>query len=514
MELGGPRANLTHLPEEVLLLLSQFLKGSDLLRLSHVCSRTFSVFNNDFVWNRVLVREDYVKERSIKRYAASLDPPSVGKLSYIFHTRNRRRWHKGHFEVEEMTLPEGTRYGHDDRYLVIMTRSWTSETPLPTWRVRVWDISGKGKRLIVDRKQWSVAIKTDFELTLNHILVAKHTALLCFTGQGNDTPQELIAFDLVNQFAELWRDCIYDWGQFQLPTCALFGKANNCHNLQGLKITFFYPLSGEGVYKLNLLTNRIEVYDIRSFDLLHSVALVEEMRYPRGEISGDGKYLVIPGKLSVNNAPTISVWNVRRGTQRFLNAKRSFCPFRWFEKTSVKSGRVFALLNRRCMFVWDAESGECLREVDLTDSPPGEANEPALSFNFLSLSKSLVATIHSLVSVTNVFDHDGNVVRSLEPPVANAAVSPFRVCEVQFAEHCILVRTIQFRPPRFQVTIYPLTLGEDGIASNVTLIPPEVATPVGVELLPVTSAAFYKLGVTPTKLLNFGKGALRMYDFL
>ena len=66
----------------------------------------------------------------------------------------------------------------------------------------------------------------------------------------------------------------------------------------------------------------------------------------------------------------------------------------------------------------------------------------------------------------------------------------------------------------FQVTIYPLSLGKDGDPRNVTLLPRKEGKPVPIELLPVTSTAFYKLGVTPTKILNFGKGALRMYDFL
>lgn len=74
--------------------------------------------------------------------------------------------------------------------------------------------------------------------------------------------------------------------------------------------------------------------------------------------------------------------------------------FRWFEKTSVRDGLVYGLLNRRCLFVWNAETTVCLSRTELTDAVPGDA-EPALNFTFLSVGDGLVATIHkNLAAVT------------------------------------------------------------------------------------------------------------------
>lgn len=45
--------------------------------------------------------------------------------------------------------------------------------------------------------------------------------------------------------------------------------------------------------------------------------------------------------------------------------------YRWFEKTEVSKGKVYGLLNRRTLFVWDSEVGDCLRRLDISESPPG-----------------------------------------------------------------------------------------------------------------------------------------------
>jgi len=55
-----------------------------------------------------------------------------------------------------------------------------------------------------------------------------------------------------------------------------------------------------------------------------------------------------------------------------LCAKVQFVKnFRWFEKTEVSKGKVYGLLNRRTLFVWDSEVGDCLRRLDISESPPG-----------------------------------------------------------------------------------------------------------------------------------------------
>ena len=68
--------------------------------------------------------------------------------------------------------------------------------------------------------------------------------------------------------------------------------------------------------------------DLRTSRLLQSIPLVEEMRYPRGDISCDGSHLAVPGKYSRDNRPVVSVWRLRTGAQRFLVPLGPVCPYR------------------------------------------------------------------------------------------------------------------------------------------------------------------------------------------
>ena len=51
----------------------------------------------------------------------------------------------------------------------------------------------------------------------------------------------------------------------------------------------------------------------------------------------------------------------------------------------MSHGKVYGLLNRKSLLMWDAETGESLKELSLTNASPGDA-EPAITFNFLTVS--------------------------------------------------------------------------------------------------------------------------------
>ncbi len=205
-----------------------------------------------------------------------------------------------------------------------------------TWYLRAWDLAvgrGGARPLLAGgagghaaRQKVTMDFGADFDFAPVMVLVSSGVALLSFTGRGSDTPQELVAFEIPDiqrggKFRQLWRDSIHEWGHFQLPN-----------------------LFAGDVYKFNLLTNRIEVFNIRTFRKIHSIPLVEEMRYPRGDVSGDGRHLAIPGKLSHDNSPAISVWTLASSSgspssrlsnneaaisQRFLVPNQAICPFRY-----------------------------------------------------------------------------------------------------------------------------------------------------------------------------------------
>ena len=69
---------------------------------------------------------------------------------------------------------------------------------------------------------------------------------------------------------------------------------------------------------------------------------------------------------------------------------------------AVSKGKVYGLLNRRCLFAWDAESGNVLFKIDLTESYPGQ-NQEQPTFTYLSVFNNYLATINTNPSCQIVY---------------------------------------------------------------------------------------------------------------
>ena len=286
--------SLWQLPEEIIIHLAKFLPGRSVVSLSHVCQKFFYALQSDHLWTAIIKRDSIQREYEIVSYAKSLMAEcqiehysARDKLSYILHTRVKQNWRKGEYTFHELLIGDESKFGHDTRHLVkidpiLVTTEDCQENggafkqSKTIWNMELWDICHNGLHKLVSKPlELNLQIENElhFNVDLCTILVAKSTAVMCFTGEGEDTPQELVALDLsTRDLKELWRDLIHDWGQFQLMR--LFGR---------------------DLYKFDLLTNTIQTYNIRTFAQEHSLPLVEEMRYPHGEIAGDGKYLAVPG---------------------------------------------------------------------------------------------------------------------------------------------------------------------------------------------------------------------------
>lgn len=374
--------------------------------------------------------------------------------------------------------------------------------------ITVYDLRHKGFYPVTINRMLDLDLRAEheiFNLELHAILVARFTAVLCFNGIGDDTPQEMIAIDLTpgSDYKELWRDMIHDWGQFQLMR--LFGKE---------------------VYKFDLLNNHIEVHDVRTYDKLSVLKLVVEMRYPHGEIAGDGRHLAIPGKMSEDNSPAVCVWNVRRKTRKFLLPTSSFCPFRWFEKVAVSKGRVFGLLNRRCLFGWDAESGQSLIKINLCESHPGQ-EESLPTYTYLSVYNNLFATIHPDLNCQIVYkieqkageDEDSDDVDlSVVLPRLNlnwlktafgCGQVDARVCDVKLNDKCIIIQMLNRKTQSFEAILIRLDMGP---INNQLLL--ENVSKSSIALESTGSHIPSRLFLTPTKLLNFAHHQVYVYDFL
>ena len=191
----------------------------------------------------------------------------------------RNNWRTCAYKRYCLELSENSKVGHDERNLVKIDPFMEGTKNQNKWKITVFDLRNQGFTLLNTSAsgilEFNLHEQQIFNLELRAVLVAKFVAVLCFNGCGEDAPQEFVAIDLSPEgtFQELWRDVSHDWGQFQL-----------------------LRLFGSHIYKFDLLSNCIDIYNIRTYQKLHSLPLVEQMRYPHGEIAGDGKHLAIPGK--------------------------------------------------------------------------------------------------------------------------------------------------------------------------------------------------------------------------
>lgn len=499
--LTSPLPGLVDLPEELLLLLAaDYLdsNGRDVVNFSHTCSMIYAVLSRSPMWQRLFRLDKLVQDFAVGNYAKALndgDSRREEKLNYLLHRRVRHNWRTGRCHDHHIELNDFSRTGHDDKHLVLLDQvfpdgfgtncaegkdSGGAGSSTVWFRVRVWDVSGRSLVPVINMNLWSIRLRTEFDLFLGPILVAKGVAVLCFSGKGTDTPQEIVACDIPDGFTELWRDAVLDWGFYELPR-----------------------LFGDSIYKFNLLADRIEVYDITTCRKKHNIVLVEDMRYPSGEISGDGVHLAVPGKMSVDNSPAVSVWNVVTGSQRFLTPNIPLCPYRYFERTAVSNGEVFGLLNRRCLFIWRADTGFCLRRLELTGVQPyGQEEVPFTLPPFLAVSETLVVTIHKDPCIVNVFDRSGNHLHALE-----TAASDARVVDAHANVNCLLVRSLKLRSPEFQLSVYPLSLRDDRQLEGGN-------KGAAVVNLAVTDTTILPIGLTSTKVISVTRNELLVRDFL
>jgi len=497
---------LHNLPEEIILHITKYLNGREVVKLSHVCQNFFYILQNEHLWSTISDKENQVKEADIfsyaKIHAATTKQKLVNyhareKFSYIFHLSIASNLKNCSYAYQNLILSDKCKVGNDGRNLVQITTTITN-TKKRNWSITVYDLRHHGFHAVTVNRPLNIDLREEheiFNLDLCAILVARYTAVLCFKGTGDDTPQEMIAIDLTPgcDYQELWRDVIHDWGQFQLSR--LFGRE---------------------VYKFDLLNNSIETHDIRTYDKLSTLQLVEEMRYPHGEISGDGRHLAIPGKMSNDNSPAVCVWNVRKRSRKFLYPTIACCPFRWFEKVAVSKGKVYGLLNRRCLFAWDAESGNVLFKIDLTESYPGQ-NQEQPTFTYLSVFNNYLATINTNPSCQIVYQvgatEEEPSLKLVLPQLninwlkdAMGGKAEVRVCDVKMNDHCIIIQMLNLTTHRFEALLIRMDRLDASTVNS-----------VGKCCIILNSAGLQipgQLILTPTKLLNLTPNQMCMYDFL
>ena len=491
-------ASLQALPEEIVLHLTRYLPGKDIIHLSHTCQRFYSTLQSDFLWSSLFLRDKLIKKSEISEYSLAISKDcnfkgSIEKIDYIQHKRVRDNWRHCRYQLLSKECNPNFQIGYDGKDLVEVERHGQN-----SWSIAHYDLKSKDAQCVKMSDTFPLNFVNQemsiYYVELSTIFVSKSTAILmCFQRRDEESGSlQLIAYDLKNDLAESWTHFVPEWGQFQL-------------------IRVF-----EGdMYVFNLPQNTIKVHDIRTYDLKVSLAIGDEMKLPNGEVTGDGIFLAVPGKMVQDNAPAICTWNVQNNTYTILRPTSSFCPFRWFEKVVVSQGKVYGLLNRRCLIVWNAQDPEPLVQLDLTQSYPGQTEMFGPIFTYLSVCGNSLATFNESPCVQTVYEMKVNpdsgqvelVPKMPKIDLRKILKSNTRICDVKLTDLFVVLHVLNVDAEMFEVIIIPIDVIEEELEE--TVINSRI-----VDGSYRIEEEMSRILVTPTKLLYLTSNQIRIYDFL
>lgn len=457
------------LPEELFLHLTTYLDGWHCIALSHTCSRFLGLLGNNHFWKQVFKRESLVRDTSLVGHASSLTSPGepLEKWNYMVHSRIRKNWKNSKFKNFVIPMEHKYLVGNDDRHLTV----WEENNDQTSWNVAVYEIGGKEMSMVIHRPNWSIDKPSDSK-SLSSILVSQGVAVLCFRNENHLDPQLIVAVDL-KDLGERWRD--------------------RCDLTRSF---------GSDVYCFNFATYSINISNIRSQAHLYSIPLPLGIRLLEAEISGDGLFLAFSGKMIMNNTPAVSVTNVRSHVHHYLQSSTPVCPYRRFEKTEVYEGKVFGMLSRRSLFIWDATNGAEIRKLDLSESPPG-GQELSQVYNFLKVGYGIAATIHSEPSCINILSMESPV---HQPPIVldlNMFTGGLvKVCDVYINSNCLIVKSVNVQGPQCcTLAIFPLPIQLDP-KLMITMI----------NITPKDNSSINEVRITPAKILQLQEQRINVLD--
>jgi len=501
------QTSISSLPNEVLEKIGSYLDGLDLASLSFVCRRLHGVLNQDIIWQDLLRVEriqlpDQVKDFSKSILSeissacdlgsAQLAPPSSHKLEYIIARRVRDNWRARKYKEGMIQHFSGdVRIGFSKDYLVV----------LESGRVRAWSIHGKWIQLLTT-KPVNISLENPNQ-NVYQILISGTVAVICFTFSeqvvGSDF-QHLQAYDLKNGCQLIWEK-------------------------SGLLGTQYHVIRqlGDHLYILDLLMERVEVYEISSTQPFPKIILVQpqnSVRIPHGDMAASDKYLAVPGKKVPENSPVICCWNILTGERRVLSPDRPVCPFRWFQKSAVKDDLVYGLLNRFRLICWNGVDGQTVFSLDLTNSSPGDNEE---TFSWLEVGRDIVLTVHQDKFVVTVLSSGGRILGKICPVLpawCHDQESVSMVEEVCLTGLTAVIRILNYSMQNNSISciilsadITPvlevLDLPEQGHLGEVTL-----QAHVAAQHLEPLDAPHCQMLVTDTKVFDVQPLGIKFYDYL
>lgn len=190
----------------------------------------------------------------------------------------------------------------------------------------------------------------------------------------------------------------------------------------------------------------------------------------------------------------------------------------WFEKVAVSQGRVFGLLNRRCLFAWNADTGDHLLRLDLTELAPGlsDANP---HFMYLTVYKNMFATIHQSPSCQAVYEivEDNSKVNAIMLDMdmnylklnMGSPAADMRVCDVYMNDHVLILHVVNCKTKSYEAIFLRLDTKLD---FESVFLEYQKHRKIGIE--PISDSIPGNIAMTATKFLNITPNRLFMYDFL
>ena len=415
------------LPEEIIISVTNFLDGFDIVRLSNTSRHLRMIFNYDTFWRNLMRRdglnEDELLSKIADREADYASITNTMKLEYILHKKADSNWMSGQYSTAYKKLGK-SKVALDDNHFVALRSSNNyvgmlqnqmsyltggrvsgQRTPPIDYSLSVYDLRKPGLDSVIHEElrlfQW-ISLRpfmTYSEIT--HIFLWKNILVVAF-GCENEL-HKLIALDITDGLKEVW--------------AALNDKSVRKSQGPHLDTTVneHIKLFADKLFRIRFFAELIiiEIRNICDHQLEKTLLMLRHFEFNGEDAASDGTYFVMTGRLSDRNTPCLVGWVIETNINKLYVSDQPLCPYRSFYKAACCEGKVYGLLDRRSLYIWNADTCELLNTVILSEGQPGlQCVDYILAMN-KDVTPPFLVTVNQSLQMLTILDRDGNISQEL-----------------------------------------------------------------------------------------------------
>ena len=398
------------LPVDIFILLTKYLSGMDVVRLSCVCKYLYEVFSYDKLWTDLLKRERLQLDSTIMKTLINKtnDLISLKKALYISHKKVDNNWKNVKYK---QYLKEVHKMSKDDDHMVVLidNRSYSEWIQRPFARIasfagmnafggvkpninyliNIYSLCSPEFRTPIHKdvllSDYVTIRKYMYDLDVEQIYICNDSLVIVFGGPGR--LHKLVVLSISNNFREIWADddkCSEAEEHLRdhhpLDTMC---EAIHFYKERYFRINLSYRLMEMGNIFDDMDKNRKIIWPTRFTAYTPSSIGLDGL-----DMAFDGTYLALTGHHHDRDIPILIGWNVKKYDSKKYYPKDQICnmPHRWnFFKVEIQDGKVYGMLDKRFLLVWDADNTKLLNTICLSDTYPGRLE---LSLNaFIQVSR-------------------------------------------------------------------------------------------------------------------------------